>query len=121
MVDTFPSSNARQDLGLFVVPIVWNNNCDGLADRLVGRVTKDAFGPLVPACDYAIEILADNCVVASLDDGSNRAQTQLAFFNFGQERFGSRDVAVYRKHGVITEQLHAAIYNDFSTVLAGMP
>ena len=36
------------------------------------------------------------------------------------ERFDFRNVAIDLKHGVITEQLHPAVYNDFAAILADM-
>jgi hypothetical protein len=42
-------------------------------------VAKDALGTAIPTCDYAIEVLANNCVVTGLDNSGKRAQTLFAF------------------------------------------
>jgi hypothetical protein len=36
------------------------------------------------------------------------------------ESFDLRNVAINLKHGVITEQLHPAVYGDFVAILADM-
>jgi hypothetical protein len=61
------------------VPVPWNHNRDGLAGCLFGGVAKDALGTPIPTCDYAIEVLANNCVVTGLDNSGKRAQTLFAF------------------------------------------
>jgi hypothetical protein len=68
MVDTLPSPDACQNRSFFILPVFWNHDCDGLADRLFRRVAENSLGAPVPACDNAIEVLADNCVVAGIDN-----------------------------------------------------
>jgi hypothetical protein len=40
------------------------------ADSLLGKIAEKLLGALVPACDDAIEVLAYDCIVTELDDGS---------------------------------------------------
>src|SRR3984957_440491 len=127
MVDTLSSSDARQDRALFVLPVLWNDDCDGLANSLVGSVAKDTFRTSIPARDNAIEIFAYNCVVTVLDDRCKPTQSLFAFAKRGFnslaliiESFDLRNVAIDLKHGVITEQLHPAVYRDFAAILADM-
>ena len=42
--------------------VLRNDNCDGLANNLFGTVAEDTFRTPIPACNNAIEVLADNCV-----------------------------------------------------------
>ena len=63
MVDTLSSSDARQDHTLFILPVLWNDDCDGLANSLFGSVAEDTFRTPIPTCDNAIEVFAYNCVV----------------------------------------------------------
>ncbi len=104
-----------------------NNNRDRLANCLFGSVAEDALCAFVPAYDNAIEILAYDYVIARLHD--RRKPTQ-SLFTFAQrvlellalvdERLGVRNVAIDLKHGVIAEQLHPAVHNDFVAILADM-
>src|ERR1700722_16489721 len=64
---TPPSRDPGQNRSFFIMPVYWNHERDGLADRLFRRVAEDAFGAPVPACDHAIEVLAHDCVVAGVD------------------------------------------------------
>src|SRR5580704_1115345 len=67
LVGTLPSPDPRQNRPFFVMPVYWNHDRDGLADRLFHRVAEDTFGAPVPACYHAIEVLAHDCVVAGVD------------------------------------------------------
>src|SRR5580692_7788735 len=125
MVDTLSSSDPRQDRALLILPVLWNDDCDGLSNSLLGGVAKDSFRTPIPTCDNAIEIFAYDCVVTKLDDGCKPTQSLFAFekrsFNLLAliiERFDLRNIAIDLKHGVITEQLHTAIYCDFAAILA---
>ena len=106
---------------LFVLPVFRNHNCDGLANRLFGSVAEDTLRTPVPACDNAIEVLAYNRIVTGLYD---RRQPTQSLFTFAKLSFDLldcfRNVAIDLKHGVITEQLHPAVYNDFAAILADM-
>jgi hypothetical protein len=50
MFDTLSSSDPRQDRMLFMVPVMRNDNRDGLADRIFGSVTEDALRTRVDPC-----------------------------------------------------------------------
>jgi hypothetical protein len=56
-----------------------NDNCDGLANRLFGRVAEGTFRTPIPACDNAIEVLAYNCIVTGLNDRSQPTQSLFTF------------------------------------------
>ena len=79
MIDTLSSSDARYNFSLFALPVFRNNNCDGLTNRLFGRVAKYPLGSLIPVCDNTIEILAYDRVVTGFDDGGLPAKTLFAF------------------------------------------
>src|SRR5271166_3193212 len=68
MVDALPSSDSCQNRSFFILPVFWNHDRDGLADRLSGRVAENSFGAPVPTRDNAIEVLAHDCVVAGVDN-----------------------------------------------------
>jgi len=68
MVDVLPPLDAGQDFTFFILPIARNNNCDVLPDCFFSSVSEDALRALVPAPDNAAEVLANNRVVAELED-----------------------------------------------------
>jgi hypothetical protein len=68
MVNTFTCTDSGQDCGLLVEPVVGDNYCDRLADRLFCRVTKKAFRALVPGRDDSGETFADNRVFRGFHD-----------------------------------------------------
>ena len=103
-----------------VVSFFGYDNCDGLADSLLGRIAEDALRAPIPGRNDAIEALAYNCIVTGFDDSGKRMQTLFAFFKITQECSDFRHVAINFKHGVIAKQLHSAVYNDFAAVLADM-
>jgi len=51
MVDTLPSPDPCQNRSFFILPVFWNHDCDGLADRLFRRVAENSFSAPVPARD----------------------------------------------------------------------
>ena len=62
-----------------------------------------------------------------VQDASENAGLVEKGFEFGgkrclssDERFGVRNVAIDLKYGVIAEQLHPAVHNDFAAILADM-
>src|ERR1700746_3043963 len=79
MVDALTSSDVRQNLTFFTLPVLRDHKYNGLTDRLLGRVAEGALSRFVPACNNAIETLADNRVVAALNYRGERAQPLLAF------------------------------------------
>ena len=95
---------------------------------------EQPFRTPIPACDNAIEVLAYNCIVTGLNDRSQPTRSLFTFTKLSLdllaiphqrclpagERFDFRNVAIDLKHGVITEQLHPAVYKDFVAILADM-
>src|SRR5690348_3168622 len=74
MVDTLSPPDARQDHALFILPIVRDEDRNGLANYLRGRVAEHTLRTPIPTCDHAIEVLADNGIVARFDDRCQRTQ-----------------------------------------------
>src|SRR5579883_3571280 len=68
MVDALPASDPRKNFGLFVEPIGRNDERDRFAYRLLGTVSEEALGAVVPSLDDAVEILADDGIVRGFDD-----------------------------------------------------
>ena len=127
MFDPLSPPDTRENLTFFIVAVFRNNNRDRLANCFFGSVAKDALCAFIPADDDAIEILAYDYVIARRHDRRNPpqplftfAQCVLELFTLVDERLGLRNVAINLKHGVIAEQPHPAVYNDFATVLADM-
>src|ERR1700759_659542 len=78
MVDALATSDARQDSALLVLAVVRNDDRDGLPDRLRGRVAENPLRTAVPAGDDAVQVLADDRIVARFDDGGEPAKSLLA-------------------------------------------
>jgi len=57
-----------KNLGLLFGVVRWDEDGDGLANRLTSGVPEEALGALVPAPDEAVEILTDDRVIRRLDD-----------------------------------------------------
>jgi hypothetical protein len=55
---------------LIVLAIRWDQDCHRLADCLLGQIAKELFRTLVATCHDAIDVLADDCVITELDNGS---------------------------------------------------
>src|SRR5262249_47918684 len=66
--DALPAPNAVEDLGLFILATIGDEQRDRFADHLLGGVAKQLLGSAVPAGDDAVEVFADNGVVRVLDD-----------------------------------------------------
>jgi CheY-like chemotaxis protein len=74
--ETLPSPDPRQNRSLFIVPVSWNHDCDGLADRFFRRVAEYSFGAPVPARDSAIEaLLTIASSLKSTIDASQRSRS----------------------------------------------
>jgi hypothetical protein len=119
MVDTLSTSDARQDMTLFILSIFGNNNGDRLTDRLSGSMAEDALGASVPACDYAVEILAYDRVVARFDDGCQPTQPLLSLVKGKFDLLAVGNIAIDLKHGV-AQQLHPAVDGNLPPVFADM-
>src|SRR5262249_10621058 len=79
MIDAVASADALDNYGLFMVAFRWNQDRHRFADDLFGEIAKEPLGTLVPAGNEAIEILADDCIIAGLDDGSEPPELLPAF------------------------------------------
>ena len=119
MVDTLAASDARQDFTLFILSICGNNNGNGLTDRLCGSVAEDTLGASVPACDYAVEVLAYDRVIARFDDGRQPTQLLLTFAKGIFDLLAVGNIAIDFEHSVV-QQLHPAVDDDFPPVFAYM-
>src|ERR1700761_4526732 len=118
MVDALTSSDARQNFTLFGLAVLRDHKCNGLADRLAGRVAEDVLSRFVPACNNAIEILAHNRVVARLYYGGQPAQPLLTFAERPFDLYACSNIAIGFQHSVVTKHLHAALDDDLATILA---
>ena len=67
-INAVASAEALKNCGFFVVAIRGNQNCIRLADDFLGQIAKNALRAAIPTPYPAIEILADDCVVACFDD-----------------------------------------------------
>src|SRR5215831_18109229 len=63
VIDSFTSANSCQDTRLLALTFQGYKEPDWLADGFVGRVPENAFRPLVPARDDAIEALGYDRIV----------------------------------------------------------
>src|SRR5690348_15201433 len=63
MVNSFTATELRNNLRFFGMPLRGNDEVDLLADRLLSGVPEHSLGRFVPARDYAVESLADDCVI----------------------------------------------------------
>ena len=67
-INAVASAEALKNCGFFVLAIRGNENRIRLADDFLGRIAKNALRAAIPTPYPAIEILADDCVVACFDD-----------------------------------------------------
>ena len=63
MIYTLPTAHAFDDFWLFINAICRDQERDRLADDLFGSVAEQTLCTAIPACDDAVEVLADNRVV----------------------------------------------------------
>src|SRR4051794_39307918 len=83
MFDALAAADARQDR-IFLGPAVRRYQYrDRLADDFFGRIAEQPLRALVPACDDAIEVLANDGVVTRLDDGGEALRKLLVAFALG--------------------------------------
>ena len=62
VVDALTPSDARLYCALFILPVLWDDDCDRLAYYFFGCVAEYPLGTFVPAGDNAVEIFAYNCI-----------------------------------------------------------
>jgi hypothetical protein len=70
MIDTLARVDLRQNHRLFIESIWRNQNRDRLTDHLFGQISKQARRPAIPGLNDSLEVLADNRIVGSIDNGS---------------------------------------------------
>src|SRR5271155_1885710 len=66
--DALAAPDSLQDRLLLVLAIGWDQNRNRLADDFLRKVAENALRAAVPTRDGAIEVLADDGVVAVFDD-----------------------------------------------------
>src|SRR5579875_1593602 len=69
VVDAFAASESGKDASFVGGQFGRNDFYDGLADHLIGGISEEAFGGRVPAGHDALQVFADNGVIAGFDDG----------------------------------------------------
>ena len=63
MINALPTAHAFDDFWFFINAICRDQDRDRLADDLFGPIAEQPLGTAIPACDDAVEVLADNRVV----------------------------------------------------------
>src|SRR5262245_19675274 len=79
MVDAFSAPDTIENRAVFIVAVWRNQNRDRLAKHFVSCIPEQPLCAVVPTCNIAIEVPADDCVITRLDDGAEPAKTLLAF------------------------------------------
>src|SRR6185437_15034024 len=77
VLDALTAAQRRQDALLLIEKLRRDDDRDGSADCLLGRVAEEALRACVPGADDAVERLADDGIVRVLDDGSHVPQRTL--------------------------------------------
>ena len=106
---------------LFIMPVLWNDNCNGLANGLFCRVIEETLRAPIPACDDAIEVLAYDCIVTGLDD---RCQKTQSFVTFAKRSFGPLAISNVDPRGMqehhcprrVPNGVHRKVYDTFAAV-----
>jgi hypothetical protein len=62
--DALAALNSLNDCFFLFLVIGWNQNCDRFADSFLGQIAKNPLRAAIPTRDDAIEVLADDRVVA---------------------------------------------------------
>src|SRR5579862_3508259 len=121
MVDALAAPDARQNGTLFVLPVLRNDEGDGLANGLFGGIAEDALGARVPARDHAIEVLAHDGIVARLDNGRQPAQALLAVAKLGFDALAlanidSRGIQERDIASPVADGMHGKIHDALAAV-----
>jgi hypothetical protein len=120
MFDALAASNSRQYRAFFILPVLRNNNRNRLAYGLFGSVAKNVLGAAVPASNNAVDIFAYDGVITGVNDRPQPTQPLFAVAKRNFNMLALGNVAVDLKHRAIAKQLHSAIYNDLTAVLANV-
>ena len=105
MVDPFAAPDAGQDLVFLLLPVVGDDAADRLADHLGRGVAEHPLGGRVPRGDDAVQVLADDGVVARIDDRGEAQRIPLRTLDAAQiagDLRGADDLAggaPDRRHG----------------------
>ncbi len=84
MLDAVTAPDTPDNYGLLRVALRWNQDTHRPPDDLLSQVTEQPLRTLVPACDNAIEVFTDDCVITELD---NRSKPPKLLLTFAQSRF----------------------------------
>jgi len=72
VVNALPGSNPFEDFLFRGMQVLRDESQDRLAYYLLGCVSEHAAGALIPACNDAVQILANNAVVGRIDNRSQQ-------------------------------------------------
>ena len=78
VLDALAALDARKICWLLVLALRRNEDGNRLADRLFGLVAEKLLRPVIPRCDDAVQVFADDGVVRKLDDGGQALRMALA-------------------------------------------
>ncbi len=76
VIDPLAASDALEDRGHLVLAAGRSEDGDIATDHLLGGVAEQPLGSAIPAGDDAGQVLARNCIVTVLDDGSQESPFQ---------------------------------------------
>src|SRR5208282_3397612 len=68
MIDTLAAPDAPQNLYFLSLALRRDQDRDGLADHLCGRVAKEPLGAAIPTANDAIQVFADDGVIRGVND-----------------------------------------------------
>src|SRR5688572_13892922 len=88
MIHTLAAPEPFQNLWFFVKPFGRDQYGYGLPDRLLRRVAEQSFRASVPAGDDAIKVLADNGIVAGIDNCAEQRRSQRGMLSLMLLLFG---------------------------------
>jgi len=63
MVNALTAADAPDDFWFFINPVFRYQDRDWLADDLFRTIAEQPLGTAIPACNDAVEVLADNRVI----------------------------------------------------------
>src|SRR5579872_170810 len=78
MLDRLATPDTLKNADLFMLAVRWNKNRNRLADDLFGNIAEQTLGPFIPRLNDAVEVLADDGVIAGLDYGGEATSDALS-------------------------------------------
>lgn len=69
MIDRLAAPDAMENIGFLMQAFGRDDYGNRFANRLLAKITEQALSPLVPGLNNAVEIFADDGVVAGFDNG----------------------------------------------------